>query len=95
MEFTERLTRTAQVADKLSVVRCMRQPKPDIGNSHPLGSQYVFSGADPTGPVEIARHRQFCIEQAGNEGSTPYRLHLRRQRRAIRHVTAGVSFREP
>lgn len=53
MQFTELLTRTAQVADKLSVVRCMRQPKPNIGNSHPLGSQYVFSGADPTGPVEM------------------------------------------
>ena len=53
MQFTELLSRTAKVADKLSVVRCMRQPKPNIGNSHPLGSQYVFSGADPTGPVEM------------------------------------------
>ena len=53
MQVTELLTRTAQVADKLSLVRCMRQPKPNIGNSHPLGSQYVFSGYDPTGPVEM------------------------------------------
>ena len=53
VQFTELLSRTAQVADQLTVVRCMRQPKPNIGNSHPLGSQYVFSGADPTGPVEM------------------------------------------
>jgi hypothetical protein len=51
--FTELLSKTAEVADKLSIVRCMRQPKPNIGNSHPLGSQYLFSGADPTGPVEM------------------------------------------
>lgn len=31
----------------------LRQPKPNIGNSYPLGSQYVFSGSDPTGPVEM------------------------------------------
>ena len=53
MQFTELLSRTAKVADKLSVVRCMRQPKPNIGNSHPLGSQYIFSGSDPTGPVTM------------------------------------------
>ena len=53
VQFTELLARTAKVADKLTVVRCMRQPKPSIGNSHPLGSQYVLSGCDPTGPVEM------------------------------------------
>lgn len=51
MNFTELLSKTAKVADKLSVVRCMYQKKASIGNSHPLGSQYIFSGADPTGPV--------------------------------------------
>ena len=49
MRFTSLLTRTAAHADKLTVVRCMTQPKPGIGNSHPLGSQYVFSGEAPGG----------------------------------------------
>ena len=53
MQFTELLGRTALVADKLTVVRCMRQPKPNVGNSHPMGSQYVFSAADPSSPVEM------------------------------------------
>src|SRR5262245_21693651 len=51
MYFTELLTRTAQFADKLTVVRCMIQPTPGIGNSHPKGSQYIFSGEAPGGPI--------------------------------------------
>lgn len=51
--FTELLAQTAKFADKLTVVRCMTQPTPGIGNSHPKGSQYVFSGEAPGGPVEM------------------------------------------
>jgi hypothetical protein len=51
--FTELLSKTAKVADKLTVVRCMTQPTPGIGNSHPKGSQYIFSGEAPGGPVEM------------------------------------------
>lgn len=51
MRFTELLTKTARVAHKLTVVRCMTQPTPGIGNSHPKGSQYVLSGEAPGGPV--------------------------------------------
>ena len=39
--------------DKLAVVRSMIQPIPGIGNSHPKGSQYVFSGEAPGGPEEM------------------------------------------
>src|SRR5205085_6361709 len=53
MQFTELLTKTARVADKLTVVRCMTQPTPGIGTSHPKGSQYVYSGEAPGGPVEM------------------------------------------
>ena len=53
MRFTNLLTRTAAHADKLTVVRCMTQPKPGIGNSHPKGSQYVFSGEAPGGAEEM------------------------------------------
>ncbi|MBC8356877.1 MAG: DUF1501 domain-containing protein [Planctomycetes bacterium] len=65
VQFTELLTRTAKVADKLTIVRCMRQPKPNIGNSHPLGSQYIFSGSDPTGPVTIPDIGAVVSQQLG------------------------------
>ena len=88
MQFTELLSKTSQVADKLTVVRCMRQPKPNIGNSHPLGSQYVYSGGDPTGPVELpdigsvvssklgttARHLPAYIVEGSGEQSGQSRL---------------------
>lgn len=50
---TELLAKTAQHMDKLAVVRCMTQPTPGIGNSHPKGSQYIFSGEAPGGPEEM------------------------------------------
>ena len=66
MQFTELLSRTAQVAHKLTVVRCMRQPKPNVGNSHPMGSQYIFSGSDPTGPVTIPDIGSVVSQQIGS-----------------------------
>ena len=39
LRFTELLAKTARVADKLTIVRCMHQPTPGIGNSHPKGSR--------------------------------------------------------
>jgi hypothetical protein len=53
MIFTELLSKTARVADRLTVVRCMTQPKQGIGNSHPKGSQYIFSGEAPGGAEEM------------------------------------------
>ena len=50
---TELLAQTARVMDKFTVVRCMTQPTPGIGNSHPKGSQYIFSGEAPGGPVDM------------------------------------------
>lgn len=67
IQFTELLSRTAQIADKITVVRCMRQPKPNIGNSHPLGSQYIFSGADPTGPVTMPDIGSVVSQELGTE----------------------------
>ena len=66
IQFTELLPRTAKIADKLSVVRCMRQPKPNVGNSHPLGSRYLFTGADPTGPVEMPDIGSVVSQQLGS-----------------------------
>ena len=53
LRFTELLAKTAKVADKLAIVRCMHQPTPGIGNSHPKGSRYIFSGEAPGGPVDM------------------------------------------
>ena len=53
VQLTELLTKTAEHLDKLTIVRCMTQPTPGIGNSHPKGSQYIFSGEAPGGPVEM------------------------------------------
>ncbi|WDE97348.1 DUF1501 domain-containing protein [Lentisphaera profundi] len=53
IHFTELMEKTAKVADRMTVVRSMFQKKASIGNSHPLGSQYIMSAGDPTGPVEL------------------------------------------
>ncbi len=88
VHFTELLSRTAKVADRLSVIRCMRQPKPNVGNSHPLGSQYIFSGCDPSGPVVMpdigsvasqllgtpARHLPSYVLEGSGEQSKESRL---------------------
>lgn len=50
---TELLSKTATHIDKLAIVRCMIQPTPGIGNSHPKGSQYILSGEAPGGPDEM------------------------------------------
>ena len=66
VQFTELLPKTARVADKLAIVRCMRQPKPNVGNSHPLGSRYLFTGTDPTGPVEMPDMGSVVSQQLGS-----------------------------
>ena len=81
MQFTELLSRTAKVADKLSVVRCMRQPKPNVGNSHPLGSQYIFSGCDPTGPVEMPDMGSVVSQLKLKTGSSPMKSPSREWKR--------------
>ncbi len=46
MRFTELLTETAKVADKLAVVRSMHHPKAGA-SGHGEGTQYMLSGAHP------------------------------------------------
>lgn len=67
MIFTELLSKTARIADKLTIVRCMTQPTPGIGNSHPKGSQYVFSGEAPGGPVEMPDISSVVAHKMGTE----------------------------
>lgn len=53
LQVTELLAKSARIAKHLTVVRCMTQPTPGIGNSHPKGSAYVLSGEAPGGPVQM------------------------------------------
>ncbi|QDU98390.1 DUF1501 domain-containing protein [Lignipirellula cremea] len=52
MQFTELLSKTAKVADKLSVIRSMHHTSGQA-NGHPQGTQYTLSGHVPGGPVEM------------------------------------------
>jgi hypothetical protein len=52
MRFTELLSKTARVADKLAVVRSMHHPKGGA-DGHPTGTQYALSGALPGGAPEM------------------------------------------
>src|SRR6516162_627826 len=52
LRFTELLTHTARVADRLAVVRSMYHPKAGA-NGHPDGTRYMLSGAHPGGAVEM------------------------------------------
>lgn len=67
VQFTELLSRTAAVADRLAIVRCMTQPTPGIGNSHPKGSSYVFSGEAPGGPVEMPDISSVVAQRLGSD----------------------------
>jgi hypothetical protein len=52
MRFTELLSETARVADKLAVVRSMYHPKGGA-SGHGEGTQYMLSGAHPGGAVPM------------------------------------------
>ena len=52
LRFTELLTNTARVADKLAVVRSMLHPRGGA-DGHGMGTQYVLSGAHPSSPLEM------------------------------------------
>ena len=69
VHFTRLLEKTARHMDKLSVVRCMTQPTPGVGNSHPKGSQYIYSGAAPGGPVEMPDIGSVVSARLGSEAS--------------------------
>ncbi len=52
MQFTELLTKTAHVADKLAVVRSMYHARGGA-DAHPNGTQYALSGSHPAGALEM------------------------------------------
>ena len=73
MHFTELLTHTAKVADKLSVIRSMHHTT-GIANGHPKGTQYTLSGHVPMGPVEMPDIGSVVGHRIGTECRylTPY-----------------------
>ena len=52
IQFTSLLSRTAQVAHKLAVIRSMHHNKGGA-DAHPNGTQYALSGAHPSSIVEM------------------------------------------
>lgn len=52
MQFTDLLSNTARVADRLSVIRSMYHPKSGA-NGHPKGTQYALSGQHPGSAIEM------------------------------------------
>ncbi len=65
MQFTELLTKTARVADKLAVVRGMRHT---IGD-HPTGTAYMLRGNNPTSPLNYPDLGCVIAELIGSECS--------------------------
>ena len=66
---TELLKKSSSHLHKLTVIRCMTQPTPGIGNSHPKGAQYVYSGEAPEGPVEMPDIGSVAAHRLGTESS--------------------------
>ena len=52
IQFTDLLTHTAKIADRLAVVRSMYHEKGGA-NGHPTGTQYALSGSHPSSPLEM------------------------------------------
>lgn len=69
LHVTELLPKTVRHMDKLTLIRCMTQPTPGIGNSHPKGSQYVYSGEAPGGAVEMPDIGSVAAQRLGTESA--------------------------
>lgn len=52
MRFTELLSETAKVADKLTVIRSMHHSK-EGASGHPEGTKYLLSGCHPSSPLKM------------------------------------------
>ncbi len=66
MQFTELLSKTAKVADRLSVIRSMYHPKAGA-NGHPQGTQYTLAGAHPASVPERPDISSVVTEMLGSE----------------------------
>jgi hypothetical protein len=65
MQFTELLTKTARVADKLTVVRSMYH-KTGAASGHPEGTQYALSGSMPNNPIVMPDIGSLVVHRLGS-----------------------------
>jgi len=66
MQFTELLSKTARVADKLTVVRSMHH-KTGIAGEHPGGTQYALSGSLPNNPIVMPDIGSLVVHRLGSK----------------------------
>ena len=66
MMFTELLSRTAKVADRLTVVRSMHHTSGGA-SGHPNGTQYALSGSMPTNPVTMPDIGSVVVHRLGSQ----------------------------
>ena len=73
MRFTELLSETAKVADKLTVVRSMHHTKAGA-SGHPEGTRYMLSGSHPNGTLPMPDLGSVAAHVLGTENPTlpPY-----------------------
>lgn len=65
VRFTELLSKTAQISDRLAVVRGMRHVTRI--DDHPRGMQYMLSGEAPGGPIEMPDMGSMAAHLLGTE----------------------------
>ncbi|MCP4171959.1 MAG: DUF1501 domain-containing protein [Fuerstiella sp.] len=66
LQFTSLLSKTARVADRLTVIRSMFHDRAGA-NGHPLGTQYALSGELPGGPLEMPDIGSIVSQKMGTE----------------------------
>ena len=66
MQFTSLLSKTAKVADRLTVIRGMHHTRSGA-NGHPTGTQYALSGEMPGGPLEMPDIGSIVAHRMGTE----------------------------
>ena len=66
MQFTSLLSKTAKVADRLTVIRGMHHTQSGA-NGHPKGTQYALSGEIPGGPLEMPDIGSIVAQKMGTD----------------------------
>ena len=66
LQFTSLLSKTARIADKLTVIRGMHHDR-NGASGHPTGTQYALSGEMPGGPLEMPDIGSVAVQRIGSE----------------------------
>ena len=65
VQFTSLLSKTAEVADRLTVIRGMHHER-NGASGHPTGTQYALSGEMPGGPLEMPDIGSVAVQRSGS-----------------------------